>query len=245
MRLRGGGPSPPPLEYGFAAGGNISQKINRDPLPAWEYDPSSVTHLHLTVINAACFTQVTGLPTPPSPISPQTYLRLKLPWYSLYDEMIPTATNAMVSSPLANVQSIGQMMAVQVDHGAAGSPDSEACGYCSYELATLRLLPCGHPFCDDCANTGLCPSCAVPVVQRVWFAAPMPIPGREDDDGVDAVSLDERIIKLRAVAGVGKLHSFRLKAHAVAEPSGIPNPDIENRAVAERRNGDAYRIADT
>jgi len=38
------------------------------------------------------------------------YLQLKLPWYSLYDEMIPAANNAMVSPPLANEKSIGQMM---------------------------------------------------------------------------------------------------------------------------------------
>jgi len=115
------------------------------------------------------------------------------------------------------------------DRAAAGNPDSKSCGYCSYELATLQLSPCGHLFCDDCANTQLCPSCSVLVAQRVRFAAPMSVPGREDDDGVEAMSLDERIIKLQAGARMGKVHSFRLKAHAVAEPRGIPNPEVDGR----------------
>jgi hypothetical protein len=221
MTLRGGGPgvSPPAdMISGIAAGGHISQKINRDPLPAWAYNTNNVAHLHLTVINAAYFTQVTGLPSPPSPISPQTYLEFKLPWYSLYDEHIPAAKDAMELSPLANVKSIGQMM----DGRTAGKADNKPCGYCSYELATLQLSPCGHPFCDDCATTRLCPSCGVLVAHRTRFAAPMPVPGREDGDGVEAMSLDERIIKLRAGAREGKVHSFRLNEHAVAVPSGVP-----------------------
>jgi hypothetical protein len=205
---------------GIAAGGHISQKINRDPLPAWAYNTSDVSRLHLTVINAAYFTQVTGLPSPPSPISPQTYLELNLPWYSLFDEQIPTANNVTGVSPLADVKSIGQIMGG--DGAAACKADIKPCGYCSYELATLQLSPCGHLFCNDCANTNLCPSCGAIVAHRVRYAAPMPVPGREDGDGVEAMSLDERIIKLRAGAREGKVHSFKLKEHAVAVPSGIP-----------------------
>jgi hypothetical protein len=61
----------------------------------------------------------------------------------------------------------------------------------------------------------------------------MPVPGREDGDGVDATSLDERIIKLQASAKVGEVLSFKLETHAVAEPSGISNPEVrvENRGL--------------
>ena len=67
------------------------------------------------------------------------------------------------------------------------------------------------------------------MAQRVRFAAPMPVPGREDDDGVQAMSLDERIVKLQAGARMGKVHSFRLKARAVTEPCGIPYPEVDGR----------------
>jgi len=232
------------LISGVAAGGHISQKINRDPHPAWAYDTSNVTHLHLTVINAAYFTQVTGLPSPPSPISPQTYLELKLPWFSLYDEQIPTANNVMDSSPLANVESIGQMMGR--DRAAAGEPgeaDPKPCGYCSYELATLQLSPCGHLFCNDCANTRLCPSCGALVVHRVQFAAPMPVPGLEDGDGVEAMSLDERIIKLRADARedddeVDAMspdeRTIKLRADAREGGDGVNAMSLDERTIKPR-----------
>jgi len=63
------------------------------------------------------------------------------------------------------------------------------------------------------------------VAQCVQFAAPMPIPGQEVDDGVNAMFLDKQIVKLWVRQG--KVHSFRLKAHAVAEPCGIANPKVD------------------
>jgi len=66
------------------------------------------------------------------------------------------------------------------DRTAAGNLD---CGYRSYGLATLRT--------PVLRRLQLCPSCGVLVAQRVRFAAPMPVPGLEDGDGVDAMSLDQ------------------------------------------------------
>ena len=104
----GGGPRPEIQDMlaGFAAGGKISQKINRDPLPTTAYDESRVQTFHVAVINAACFTAVTGLPSPPSPITAQTYLKYDLPWFELYDEHIPAANNASAATPLGDVKSI-------------------------------------------------------------------------------------------------------------------------------------------
>jgi len=57
----------------------------------------------------------------------------------------------------------------------------------------------------------------------------MPVPDWKDDDVVDAMSLDEQIVKLRAGVRQGKVHSFRLKEHAVAEPCGIANPKVDGQ----------------
>jgi hypothetical protein len=62
------------IESGFAAGGKISQKIDRDPLPIEAYDESKGQRFHVSVINAAYFSLVTRLSNPPSPITAQTYL---------------------------------------------------------------------------------------------------------------------------------------------------------------------------
>ena len=48
----------------------------------------------------------------------------------------------------------------------------------------------------------------------------MPLPGKEDDDGVEAMSLDERIVKLRAGESAGRVVSFRLRNHAISPLCG-------------------------
>ncbi|KAF8551886.1 hypothetical protein OG21DRAFT_1512207 [Imleria badia] len=212
LRLTGGGP--PNIEAGFAAGGRVSQKINRDTLPITAYDQDRVQRFHVSVINAAYFSEVTGLPNPPSPVTSKTYLELGLPWFTLYDEHVPLANNTASPTPLADIQSIAQIDAARASTGG-GSRQAE-CGYCEYEMATQSMLPCGHEFCDDCSTTALCPKCHGRVTGRTRFAAGMPMPGKEDGDGVDALSLDERIVKLRAGAASGTIYSFKLGDHAIS-----------------------------
>jgi hypothetical protein len=221
-RLRGGGDTnntvPEWMVSGLAAGGQISQKIYRDPHPAWVYDTNRVARFHLTIMNAAQLTQVTGLPAPPTPVSPQKYLELGLPWFSVYDEHMPMANSFTPPSALANVQSIGQIECQRL----AGQPQ---CSYCQYQLATLKFSPCGHFFCNECANASKCPSCKTTVTNHLLIAAPMPMPGREDEDGVDAQFFDKRVIKLQVGAALGKVYSFRLDEDEVTAPSGpIPKP---------------------
>ncbi|KAM6493413.1 hypothetical protein JOM56_011547 [Amanita muscaria] len=198
LRLRGGGDvDSDDLQSGFAAGGRISQKINRDRLPVTAYDQRKSQRLHVSVINAAYFSTITGLPSPPTPISAQTYLKSGFP----------------CANPLAEVRSVGQLMA------ADASAEAE-CGFCAYEMATLQLAPCGHKFCDDCANTTACPSCRKLIMSKTRFSAPMVRPGNEDEDGVDALSLDERIIKLQVAAQRGKVLSFTLAQSKVSQLCG-------------------------
>ena len=214
LRLRGGGFTD--VEAGFAAGGKVSQKINRDPLPITAYDHDSVQRFHVSVINAAYFSEVTGLPNPPSPVTAQTYLKLGLPWFALYDEHIPLADNTSSPTPssLTDVQSIAQIDAARASTGG-GSRQAE-CGYCAYEMATQSMVPCGHEFCDACSTATACPKCRRQVTGRMRFAAGMPMPGKEDGDGVDALSLDERIVKLRAGAASDTVYSFKLRDYAVS-----------------------------
>ena len=206
---------------GFAAGGKISQKINRDPLPTTAYDESRVQTFHVAVINAACFTAVTGLPSPPSPITAQTYLKYDLPWFELYDEHIPAANNASALTPLGDVKSIAQL---DRDRAAAGGKDDVVqtpCAHCVRELATHRLSPCGHVFCNACSRaSAACPSCDAAIAGRKRFAAAMLAPGMEDADGVDALSLDDRIVKLRRGARGDRVITFGLGRCAVSGLSG-------------------------
>jgi hypothetical protein len=208
---------------GIAAGGKISQKVNRDLLPVVAYDHSKGQRLHISVINSAYFTSITGLPSPPSPVTPQTYLENDLPWFRLYDEHIPTANNASTPTPLSNVLSVAQLLKDrkqigETDANASRVPEAESleCGYCTHEMATQRCGPCGHAFCDDCSNTNVCPLCHKPIQIRNRIAAAMRLPGEEEGDGVEALSLDERIVKLRAGEHSGTVLTFRLREHAIS-----------------------------
>lgn len=211
LRLSGGGAPDHDAIMGFAAGGRISQKIIRDPLPVTAYDHTKAERLHVTVINAAYFQAITGLPSPPSPISSKTYIDHKLPWYELYEEHLPTAPFSS-SSPLANVKSVAQLL-------RGGTKHQAECVYCKYSMSSLLLKPCGHGVCDDCSNTTVCPSCHEKIETRERFAATMRMPGAEDHDGVEAGSSDQSIILLRHSKG-SRVVSLDLPENAVSKLSG-------------------------
>jgi hypothetical protein len=216
MRMsRSAGPGSSAL-LGLAAGGRITQKINRDPLPIMAYNQSKVVRLHVSIINASQFQAITGMPTPPTPVSARSYIRAGLPWFELYDEHIPTANNASTPTALSNVISIAEM-----DRQRRATGEGEAqidCVYCKYEMATTRLVPCGHYVCDNCSTTRVCPNptCQSPITEKKKFAAGMPLPGMEDGQGIVTGSNHENIIKLKASAKRGVVLTFNLDRYAVS-----------------------------
>jgi hypothetical protein len=226
LRLRGGGDgiAPIPPYQGFVAGGSIVQKIYRDKYPPFTYDVQSHTSFNLTVINAAHLTSMMGLPNPPSPISSQMYLSLNLPWYSLYDKHMPMADNTSGQFPLRDVQFIAVIMRTRQLTRRDGDETGKKCEYCTYQLAEIRMQPCGHVFCASCCNATRCPSCQVQVTSRMRFAAPMVAPGQEAEDGVDAMSLDQRIVMLQQGAWTGRVYSFKESSDAVSPLCGFPQP---------------------
>lgn len=149
---RGGGPDPDEVN-GFAAGGRISQKINRDSLPTVAYDVENGARLHLSVINAAHFSAITGLPAPSTPINSKTYLEMGLPWYALFDEHVEEANTAPTA--LANIKSVSEVNGEEMEEG-----------------------------------------------------------------GVEAFSVDERIMTLKRYAARGTTISFKLDEHRVSGLSG-------------------------
>lgn len=152
---------------GFSAGGRISQKINKDTLPPTAYNELKGVRLHVTIINAPFFTTITGRPSPPSPVSAQTYLESGLPWYELYDEHIPVANNTATPTALSAVRSVAE-----IDRQRAKAKG---------DLSKIN---------------------------------------DEELGGVEAGSMDERIVKLKAAASEGTILSFKLKAHAVSHLNG-------------------------
>ncbi|OCH83532.1 hypothetical protein OBBRIDRAFT_840459 [Obba rivulosa] len=62
----------PPAASGLAASRTISQKIMHDTPSPTAYDPYHSLRRHLAIVSAMCFSLVTGLPAPASPVSANT-----------------------------------------------------------------------------------------------------------------------------------------------------------------------------
>lgn len=94
------------LELGIAAGGRIKQRLYRD-----EYGPESwiggaFVDLDIQLVNSEVFSDITGSPPPPSPVSAAEYSAYGLPWFSLYDEhKVPLAAEAW----LDRLKSLGRL----------------------------------------------------------------------------------------------------------------------------------------
>lgn len=214
LRLRGGGDIS--NLGGIGVGGQISQKINKDPLRHTAYDSKKRSMLHVTIINASSFTAVTGLSTPASPVSANTYLSNRLPWFKLYDEHIPTSNASQPPSILSTkVKSVGALLQ------SSKKRIAPSCVYCPDEMATLDLIPCGHRLCDDCGlSVTSCPSCQRKIERFERFAAPMGSNEHNSNDGVNASSLEERVIKLRLNAGTNRVTTFRLEKDVISHLTG-------------------------
>ena len=93
-------------EMGIAAGGRIQQQILEDTYGAESWDANAVREIPIHIVNSEAYHRITGLPTPPSPITADDYARQKIPWYSDYDE--PTRSVAPVSL-FKRILSIGRI----------------------------------------------------------------------------------------------------------------------------------------
>lgn len=220
MRLRGGGyiQIPAVQAQGFAAGGEIVQKIVRDPLLPTAYDFTKGVRLHITVLDAFALSQLTGGPPIPTPISTLTYVEAGLPWYDFFDEGVPAANNTTGDHRLANVKSLQELLTEQRDI-ASGTSGALVCGYCSNPAGYIAK-PCGHALCQNCAN-GLPEDECVKKCQGVTGRAKTSgtdilAEGEADVDCPVAGSVDDRIVILRRCAEEGIVGTFRRPADEVS-----------------------------
>ncbi|TFY61138.1 hypothetical protein EVJ58_g4686 [Rhodofomes roseus] len=212
--LRGGGDCD--ATAGFAAGGRISQKINRDTLPPSAYDGTAPTRLHITVINAAYFSAMTGLPAPSTPVTTSIYLQNKLPWFTFYDERVPSAKMNFDANPLSNVKSVATLDAER-DRQRNAKPSLE-CVFCAYGKAAVILHPCRHTLCEDCASglgEDVCPARGCPTTVD-WHERLVD----ESNVGLEAGSYEDCVIHLKRYAQSEKVASFILRENAVSRLSG-------------------------
>jgi hypothetical protein len=72
-------------EMALACGGEIRQRIQKDPIPEyWNWDAKRL--INIQILNTVAFESMTGLAAPPSPISLEEYAKAGIPSLSYYSE---------------------------------------------------------------------------------------------------------------------------------------------------------------
>jgi hypothetical protein len=107
------------IEHSFSLsigiGGSIKQNINKDSNDPSIWDTANAKLLNIQIINSVAFELITGMMTPKTPVSYQTYINARLPFYDLYQEK-PTD----ISGSFGRVKTISE---VDAAHDATPGTD--------------------------------------------------------------------------------------------------------------------------
>ena len=102
------------VEMGIAAGGNIKQQIIEDSYGAESWDEALFGDVVIHIVNSKVYQRITGLPTPPCPITADSYQRFKIPWYSDYDENVKAVGPVGVFKRILSIGTIDKNRGLQL-----------------------------------------------------------------------------------------------------------------------------------
>ncbi|CAM1504856.1 Fc.00g024470.m01.CDS01 [Cosmosporella sp. VM-42] len=207
-------PRPQPTDQtgwamGIAAGSRIRQIIHKDPFSVATWCKARATMLSVQILNSVAFETLTGMLAPPSPITPQMYLKQGLPFFASYGE----GTTTDGGHNLVNVKSVGELDAdgENIQLGSSLSSSTKiGCTFCGRMLCDSILRPCNHTFCSTCItgymayhNTVVCRICNAHATKLIGFSAPMALPGEDLVDLSDA-----KVITIEPYKGMSAFHSM-------------------------------------
>jgi hypothetical protein len=188
-----------------AAGGLIKQEIFRDPdqPPYSRWDVASKRMFNIQILNSVAFKSITGLQTPPTPISVQTYKQQGIPFFQYYEEK---AMREEVTTIRDKVQSVGMIdeglaakgvirPAEYVDPATAATGCTGCLSLRKRHIANLcdRIVrPCNHAVCSICYGfknadaekysrlyENECPICSELATAALEYSSPMGMSGAE------------------------------------------------------------------
>ena len=91
-----------------------------DPHGLQTWDEASFGRVFVHIVNSTMWREITGEPTPPSPVTAKSYTAAGFPWFKLYDE---TEGDVAPSPVLSNVKSVAAM---DTSHGFVGVDDDSS-----------------------------------------------------------------------------------------------------------------------
>lgn len=96
------------VSMGLGAGGNIKQQIFKDKYGFGFWSNEKKANIVIHIVNSIEFKKITGFEPPESPISPEKYSALKIPWYSFYDEVAPVLKPPSIFKRILSIASINK-----------------------------------------------------------------------------------------------------------------------------------------
>jgi Ankyrin repeats (3 copies)/Zinc finger, C3HC4 type (RING finger) len=203
-------------ELGLCVGGGINQEIRQDPDPnIWNWHKAKV--INIQIISAPLFQALTGQPPPPSPITYQSYIDARLPFY----HVVPRES-VEVGEGLSSVLTVSNLDA---RHGPAKGivlrQDQKPveCVVCGKYLTDSVLRACNHVFCSACIETMktgetiYCGACNSPVTEVIRFSAPMEtthtrVPSAGTDEVTKSLDSERSSDGSTLVSGVAECVAF-------------------------------------
>ncbi|CUS10525.1 unnamed protein product [Tuber aestivum] len=173
----------PRWDMGLAAGGRISQKIHPDPLPKNSYNSNNARVLNIQILNSIAFETCTGMLTPETPITTESYAKAGLPFYRIYEEE-GEGVYGFSGDGDGGIKSLGT-----IDQEVGVSADVKV---------DPRRPTCNHAFCAECVRGKMttregivCAFCGRVAELLIGISAPMSMPGEEDVALTNVVVLQE------------------------------------------------------
>ncbi|KAI5476934.1 hypothetical protein MNV49_007035 [Pseudohyphozyma bogoriensis] len=208
LRVRGGGR--PPSIMGMCAGGQISQTINRDPLPTCAYVVTPSHRLFVHTVSPELYEIMTGFLSLLSPITPDTYKENNYPWFDLYSET-PATTEAGEFQNVHSLAEVDAIVSASLQKPLAGrAPLRELldprhppdCSSCADERAACVFRPCNHVACAECLfktqeGSKVCVVCRERVARFVGFRNPVEtrkleeLEAIEGEKGIKGVTVEQ------------------------------------------------------
>jgi hypothetical protein len=123
--------SPENRQMAIAVGGTVKQDIHPDYRHPESWNTENVKLLNVQVVNSVAFEGITGMAAPKTPIGPETYASMGLPFFELYREQPST-----VSGDFSKVKTVSEMDAtLQAGGNAAYNPAvAQICTVCKARI---------------------------------------------------------------------------------------------------------------
>jgi hypothetical protein len=174
---------------GISSGGRLCQQIlpDTDIHRPSRWNKSATSMISVQVLNSVAFEAITGMLTPPTPVTLQSYLSAGIPFFNSYIGGQAAQTSGATNfHAIKSVSEIDDSLGVEEGVSVAAT-QRVACSSCNKNLCDCILRPCNHAFCSACVYsrmTGhgkmiICRECHSSATRILGFSAPMSLPGEE------------------------------------------------------------------